>query len=93
MAEVVPLPNGQALTGADSDKLHRRGDVFIDVRGGDRGMRVSYHQDAGVLVISLWSGRTCRATFQLAGAEAGRLSALLGEISAPGESPPSALAS
>jgi hypothetical protein len=68
MAEVVPLPNP--------------GDVFTDVRGGDRGMRVSYHQDAGVLVISLWSGRTCRATFQLAGAEASRLAALLAEISA-----------
>lgn len=79
MAEVVPLPNP--------------GDVFTDVRGGDRGMRISYHRDADVLVISLWSGRTCRATFQLAGAEASRLSALLGEMTADGESPPTALAS
>jgi hypothetical protein len=77
MAEVVPLPNP--------------GDVFADVRGGDRGLRVSYHQDAGVLVISLWSGRTCRATFQLAAAEAGRLGALLAEITA--ESGPVELAS
>jgi hypothetical protein len=68
MAEVLPLPN--------------LGDVFADVRAEDRGMRISYHRDADVLVISLWSGRTCRATFQLAGGEVSRLSALLAEIAA-----------
>lgn len=63
MAEVLPLP--------------RLGDVFGDVRDGDRGMRISYHQDREVLVISLWAGGTCRATFQLAKDDAGRLSTLL----------------
>jgi hypothetical protein len=66
MAEVLPLPS--------------LGDVFADVRTDERGMRVSYHRDADVLVVSLWSGRTCRATFQLAGAEVARLSALLTEV-------------
>jgi hypothetical protein len=66
MAEVLPLPNP--------------GGVFDDVRDGGRGMRVSYHPDVDVLVISLWSGRTCRATFQLAGAEVSRLSELLAGI-------------
>jgi hypothetical protein len=68
MAEVLPLPN--------------LGDVFADVRAEDRAMRVSYHPDADVLVISLWSGRTCRATFQLPGRDLGRLSTLLTDIAA-----------
>jgi hypothetical protein len=68
MAEVLPLPN--------------LGDVFADVRAEDRAMRVSYHPDADVLVISLWSGRTCRATFQLPGHDVGRLSTLLAGIAA-----------
>jgi hypothetical protein len=77
MAEVVPLPNP--------------GGVFADARGGDRGMRVSYHQEAGILVISLWSGRQCRATFQLMDADVTRLSTLLAAITA--ESGPTSLAS
>lgn len=63
------------------------GDVFADVRADQRGMRVSYHREADVLVISLWAGRTCRATFQLAGAEVARLSTLLKDVLAAAEKP------
>jgi hypothetical protein len=76
MAEVLPLPN--------------LGDVFADVRDGDRAMRVSYHPDADILVISLWSDRTCRATFQLPGRELSRLSTLLTEIAHTDDDPPAA---
>ena len=56
------------------------GDVFQDVRGDDRTMRVSYHQDRGVMVVSLWAGPVCRGSFRLADEEIGRLAALLSDV-------------
>ena len=55
------------------------GDVFLDVRGDDRTMRVSYHQDRGVVVVSLWAGAACRGSFRLAADDAGRLVAFLSD--------------
>jgi len=66
MAQVRPIPNS--------------GDVFADVRDDGRTMRVSYHEDVGVVVISLWAGRVCRASFQLAATEAERLIEVLGNV-------------
>jgi hypothetical protein len=51
MGELIALPQG--------------GDVFSDVRGDDRMMRVTPHPDAGVVVVSLWAGKVCRASFRL----------------------------
>lgn len=68
MGELLPLP--------------RVGDVFDDARGGDRTMRVSHHQERGILVISIWSGGTCRASFQVAADEVPRLALLLGYAAA-----------
>jgi hypothetical protein len=65
MGEIRPLPNP--------------GDVFSDVRDPDRTMRVSYHADAGIVVVSLWSGRLCRASFRMAADEAARLVTALGQ--------------
>ena len=41
------------------------GDVFIDARGGARVLRVSWHTDAEVVVLSLWRDNTCAGTFRL----------------------------
>jgi hypothetical protein len=75
--------------------------VFTDVRDDDRTMRISYHADVGVVVVSLWAGRLCRASFRLAADEANRLIEALGAAvaradadsaggSAPGGDGPSA---
>lgn len=40
-------------------------------------MRVSLHPERGIAVVSLWSGATCRATFQLPLNDATRLADLL----------------
>ena len=56
------------------------GDLFTDVRGGDRTMRVSYHEDRGVVVVSLWAGTLCRGSFRLAAGEVSELIALLSQI-------------
>ena len=60
---VVPLP--------------ARGDVFLDARGSDRGLRVSWHHDSGLVVVSLWRADTCVGTFQLPREEVPRLVAAL----------------
>jgi hypothetical protein len=66
MGEVFPMP--------------AVGDLFTDMRGDDRRMRVSYHEARGAVVVSLWADTVCRGTFQLAADEVPRLLALLSQI-------------
>ncbi|SCL30729.1 hypothetical protein GA0070624_4132 [Micromonospora rhizosphaerae] len=56
------------------------GDLFTDLRGEDRTMRVSYHPDRGALVVSLWSGTVCRGSFRMAAGDVERLLSVLTEI-------------
>ncbi|MEO5709796.1 MAG: hypothetical protein ABIQ59_08230 [Nocardioidaceae bacterium] len=55
MRPVTPLPTA--------------GEVFLDSRGSDRALRVSWHflgpGEADVVVLSLWTGSTCSGTFRL----------------------------
>lgn len=51
MAQVSPLPI--------------RGEVVLDARGGERALRVSWHPEHGVVVLSVWRGATCAATVQV----------------------------
>jgi hypothetical protein len=55
MGEVLPLP--------------ARGEVFSDPRGEGRTLRVSWHDDEHMLVLSMWQLGQCRATFRLPSAE------------------------
>ncbi|MEO9322430.1 hypothetical protein ABFT23_03015 [Nocardioides sp. C4-1] len=41
------------------------GAIFLDPRGSDRALRVSWHQEADVVVLSLWRDTVCSATFRL----------------------------
>ncbi len=41
------------------------GEVFIDARGGDRSLRVSWHPDAGVAVLSIWRDSVCVASLRM----------------------------
>ncbi|MGK5444470.1 hypothetical protein ACSNN7_21980 [Micromonospora sp. URMC 105] len=68
MGEVLPMPGF--------------GDLFTDLRGDERTMRVSYHPERGAVVLSLWSGAVCRGSFRLATDEVSRLRALLAAIDA-----------
>jgi hypothetical protein len=82
MGEIRPMP--------------QRGDVFSDIRGDDRTMRVSYHHDRGVVVVSLWAGLVCRGSFRMAATEVDRLISALGEMriavdaATPAAGPPAA---
>ncbi|WP_281897385.1 hypothetical protein [Micromonospora humidisoli] len=66
MGEVLPMPSF--------------GDLFTDVRGDERTMRVSYHPERGAVVLSLWSGTTCRGSFRMAVDDVSRLRAVLAEV-------------
>lgn len=64
---VLPLPEPERLLRA----------VLNDARDDGRGMRATWHLDAGLVVLSVWRGPSCVATTRLAPAEAARLAALL----------------
>lgn len=42
-----------------------RGELFSDARNAGRRLRVTWHHELGVAVLSIWQGGVCRATFQL----------------------------
>jgi hypothetical protein len=46
--------------------LPAAGEVFLDPRGSGRALRVSWHSEADVVVLSLWTGGTCSGSFRLA---------------------------
>jgi hypothetical protein len=55
------------------------GAIFLDPRSTERALRVSWHQEAEVCVLSLWRDNVCTATFRLAIDEVPDLIALLRE--------------
>ncbi len=55
----------------------RTGAVFLDPRGEDRSLRVTWHQESQLVVLSLWRDNVCAGTFRLAADEVPDLIALL----------------
>jgi len=51
---------------ATARPLPETGSIFLDARGGDRALRVSWHPEAGVVVLSLWRDDVCAGSFRLA---------------------------
>ncbi len=49
-----------------SSPLPTQGEVFVDARGQERTMRVSWHAEADTVVLSLWRDGVCAGTFRLA---------------------------
>ena len=45
--------------------LPAAGEVFLDARGSGRALRVSWHAEADLVVLSLWTGGTCTGSFRL----------------------------
>jgi hypothetical protein len=50
---------------SDAAPLPRLGEVFFDVRGSSRSMRLSWYANTGIAVFSIWQGGTCTGTFRL----------------------------
>jgi hypothetical protein len=55
MGEVRPIPT--------------LGGVVGDVRGAGRALRVSWHREDGLVVLSLWDGTRCTGTVRVAAAD------------------------
>ncbi|WP_139979822.1 hypothetical protein [Nocardioides litoris] len=55
------------------------GAIFLDPRGSDRALRVSWHAEDELVVLSLWRDNVCTATFRLGVDEVADLIALLRE--------------
>ncbi len=53
--------------------LPTKGAVFFDPRDEGRSLRLSFHEDLGVFILSLWRDDTCLGTFRLAVEEAPRM--------------------
>ena len=51
---------------ATARPLPEAGSIFLDARGGDRALRVSWHHEAGLVVLSLWRDNVCSGSFRLA---------------------------
>jgi hypothetical protein len=45
--------------------LPERGSIFLDARGGARALRVSWHAESDLVVLSLWRDNLCVASFRL----------------------------
>ncbi len=45
--------------------LPRTGSIFFDARGEDRALRVTWHHDADLVVVSLWRANECSGSFRL----------------------------
>ena len=46
--------------------LPELGSIFLDARGSERALRVSWHAEADLVVLSLWRDNVCAASFRLA---------------------------
>ncbi len=62
-----------SMSASDAAPLPRLGEVFFDVRGSSRSMRLSWYADTGISVFSIWQGGTCTGTFRLPMEELPRL--------------------
>jgi len=54
-----------SMSASDAAPLPRLGEIFFDVRGNSRSMRLSWYSNTGVAVFSIWQGGTCTGTFRL----------------------------
>jgi hypothetical protein len=63
--------------------MPRVGDVFADVRDNGRTMRISCHEDQGIVVVSLWQNALCRGSFRMAAVDLSRFISALTEMTTP----------
>jgi hypothetical protein len=48
-----------------SHRTRGPGEVFLDARGDGRAMRLTWHHEADLVVLSLWRDHVCTGTFRL----------------------------
>jgi hypothetical protein len=63
--------------------LAPNGAIFLDDRGGDRALRVTWHPEADVVVLSLWRDNVCAGSFRVSTVDVPALIAALAAGLAP----------
>ena len=51
---------------ADTRPIPAAASIFLDARGADRALRVSWHTEADLVVLSMWRENLCVGSFRLA---------------------------
>ena len=67
-------------------RLFRRRDIVLDRRGDGRALRVTWHHEASVVVLSVWRQDRCSGTVQVASEDVPALIAVLTDGLAEGYS-------
>lgn len=67
--------SGHASSVENSSALSARRDMFLDERG--TGLRVTWHPERDLVVLSVWHGDSCVGTFRMPVQDVPRLSGLL----------------
>ena len=65
-------------------RLPRRRDIVLDERGEGRALRVTWHHDSGIAVVSVWREDRCVGTVRVAAADVPGLVTVLTEGLAAG---------
>ena len=63
--------------------LPATGSVFLDDRGDDRALRVTWHPEADVVVLSLWRDNVCAGSFRVPASDVPALISALASGLAP----------
>lgn len=63
----MPVPHPLPATGA----------ILLDARGDERALRVSWHSEKDLVVLSLWRDNVCTGSFRLGLEEAAQLMEVL----------------
>jgi hypothetical protein len=50
---------------ATARPLPANGEIFLDARGAERALRVSWHYDTEMVILSLWRDNVCTGSFRL----------------------------
>jgi hypothetical protein len=66
-----------SMSEPDAVPLPREGEVFFDVRGEARSMRLSWYAESRIAVFSIWQGNRCTGTFRLPFGELARMVRIL----------------
>lgn len=59
------MPDLGVTRSADVVALPASGEILADARGGGRWMRVTWHEEADLVVLSLWKHMSCVGTLRL----------------------------
>jgi hypothetical protein len=62
----LPATRGRGHSERVREVSRPQGEVFLDARGNGRAMRLTWHHESDLVVLSMWRDGMCAGTFRLA---------------------------